>query len=58
MAYGGHMARKQSDDSFSEREAARRLETALRGARVAGHKSMKEVQGSNQRRKSKRSKKK
>jgi hypothetical protein len=34
------MARKPSDDSFSEQEAARRLEAALRGARVAGHKTM------------------
>jgi len=32
MVYGGFMARKQSDDSFSEQEAARRLEAALRGA--------------------------
>lgn len=37
------MARKQSDDSFSEKEAAARLGAALRGARITGHKTMEQV---------------
>jgi len=37
------MARKQSDDSFSEEEATRRFEVALRGARIVGHTPMSEI---------------
>jgi hypothetical protein len=37
------MTRKQSEESFSEQEAVRRLEAALRGAKIAGHKPMSEV---------------
>jgi hypothetical protein len=43
MVYGGQMARKQSDDSFSEEEATRRFEVALRGARIVGHTPMSEI---------------
>jgi hypothetical protein len=34
------MNRKSADDQFSEKEAQQRFEAALRGARIAGHKSM------------------
>lgn len=34
---------KKSDEKFSERESQKRFEAALRGARIAGHKPMKEV---------------
>jgi hypothetical protein len=43
MAYGGPMARKQPDESYSDEETALRVAAALRGARVVGHKSMKEI---------------
>jgi hypothetical protein len=34
---------KKSDDTFPPDEAQRRFEAALRGARIAGHKSKDEV---------------
>ena len=34
------MARKRTEDLFSELEAARRFEAALRGAKTAGYKPM------------------
>jgi hypothetical protein len=37
------MAQKRTEDSFSEQEAVRRLEAALRGAQIAGHKPMKSI---------------
>jgi hypothetical protein len=48
------MARKQPEDSFSEREATRRLEAALRGARIAGHKPMSAISPKRQKAKKKR----
>jgi len=50
------MARKQSEDSFSEQEAARRLEAALRGARIAGHKPMSSMISKRSKRKTPRKK--
>jgi hypothetical protein len=35
--------KSKSDDQFSQREARRRFEAALRGARAAGHKPMAEI---------------
>lgn len=32
-------------DKFGQREALKRFEAALRGARIAGHKSMADVRG-------------
>lgn len=43
MAYGTKKPPPQSDERFSDEEAARRLEAALRGARLVGHKPMKAV---------------
>ena len=37
------MARKQSEDSFSEQEAARRLEAALRGAFAGSPTPLKDI---------------
>jgi hypothetical protein len=34
---------QRADDKYSEEEAQRRLEAALRGARLAGHKPMKSM---------------
>jgi hypothetical protein len=34
---------KSSDDQYSQAEARKRMEAALRGARIAGHKAMKDV---------------
>jgi hypothetical protein len=51
---------QRTDDKYSEEEAQRRLEAALRGARVAGHKPMKNMtpkRASPQRKKAKESKK-
>jgi hypothetical protein len=39
------MPSEPSDDQYSKREAKRRFEQALRGARIAGHKPMKDVVG-------------
>jgi hypothetical protein len=39
------MEQDQNSDSYSDEEAKRRFEQALRGARVAGHKPMKDVAG-------------
>jgi hypothetical protein len=37
------MAIKTNDDKYSEEEAQRRFEAALRGAREVGHESMKDI---------------
>jgi hypothetical protein len=34
----------KNPDSYSEEEAQRRFEAALRGARIAGHKTLEDVQ--------------
>ncbi|MGE0062873.1 MAG: hypothetical protein AB7T86_12450 [Xanthobacteraceae bacterium] len=34
---------KKSDDNFSDNETKRRMEAALRGARVTGHKAMSDI---------------
>jgi hypothetical protein len=36
---------KHDDADFSSQEVQRRFEAALRGARIAGHKPMTEIQG-------------
>jgi hypothetical protein len=36
---------KPQDDTYTPEEAQARFEAALRGARVAGHKTMKDVAG-------------
>lgn len=43
MAYGTKKPPPQSEERFSDEEAARRLEAALRGARLVGHKPMKTI---------------
>jgi hypothetical protein len=40
---GIFMKHKQGDDQLSEEEARRRFEAALRGARIVGHKQMKDL---------------
>jgi hypothetical protein len=37
------MPTQKSDDRFSEAETRKRMEAALRGARIAGHKPMSEI---------------
>jgi hypothetical protein len=37
------MNRKSDDDQFSPTEAKQRFEAALRGARLVGHKPMKDI---------------
>ena len=37
------MKREPSKDSFTPEEAQKRMEAALRGARISGHKSMSEI---------------
>lgn len=37
------MAMAKSDERYGKKEAQRRFEQALRGARIAGHKPMKDV---------------
>ena len=39
------MAKGKSSETYDEKEAQLRFEQALRGARIAGHKSMKEIVG-------------
>jgi hypothetical protein len=35
--------KKRADDQYSDKEAQRRFHEALRGARSAGHKTMKDI---------------
>jgi hypothetical protein len=37
------MARSQKDDQFSPDESRKRMEAALRGARISGHKPMSQI---------------
>jgi len=39
------MGKPSADDRYDEKEAQRRFEAALRGARIAGHKPMIELTG-------------
>jgi hypothetical protein len=43
MVYGGKMERKRSEDSFSERETARRVEDAVRGAFAGSPTPLKDI---------------
>jgi len=37
------MQDRKSDDSYGAEETQRRMETALRGARIVGHRQMKDI---------------
>jgi hypothetical protein len=37
------MAKRSLNDQYSEQETRRRVEAALRGARIAGHKTMNDI---------------
>jgi hypothetical protein len=47
------MAAPKDENHFSAKEAAKRFEAALRGARVAGHKPMSEIPPKRKRKKTK-----
>lgn len=40
---GARMIKKNKDEMFSEEEAQRRFEAALRGSKIVGHKPMKDI---------------
>ena len=52
------MSDKKSDDDYSPEEAKKRLEAALRGARLAGHKPMESLINKNSKAKKKKTAKK